>query len=159
VHFTSSDGASSLPADYTFVAGDNGVHVFNSGVALHTAGSQTVTATDAINSVTGTSSSIAVAKDQPAIALSISTLPSPLRRLRQFKASVSGSVGTPSGSVVFAIDGQPQPASMLSAGAASFTVPQLTIGKHTITAHYNGDTNFQSRDAAPMVYYSSPRPF
>ncbi|HTC92169.1 MAG TPA: FG-GAP-like repeat-containing protein, partial [Terriglobales bacterium] len=51
VHFTSSDGAAVLPGNYTFVAGDNGVHVFANGVTLKTAGSRTVTATD---TVTGT---------------------------------------------------------------------------------------------------------
>ena len=45
VHFTSSDGQAVLPANYTFTAADAGVHTFT-GVALKTAGSQTVTATD-----------------------------------------------------------------------------------------------------------------
>src|SRR5262249_52879014 len=46
--FTPSDGGagSSVPANYTFVAGDSGVHPFTNGVPLVTAGSQTVTATD-----------------------------------------------------------------------------------------------------------------
>ena len=44
VHFTSSDGQAVLPANYTFTAADAGVHTFT-GVALKTAGSQTVTAT------------------------------------------------------------------------------------------------------------------
>src|SRR5260370_39588848 len=35
-----------LPGNYTFVAGDNGIHTFTNGVTLKTAGSQTVTATD-----------------------------------------------------------------------------------------------------------------
>ena len=59
VHFTSSDGQAVLPVDYTFVAGDNGVHVFNN-VILGTLGSQTVTATDAAASLTGTSAGITV---------------------------------------------------------------------------------------------------
>src|SRR5262249_19303742 len=41
VHFTSSDpqatSGSGLPADYTFVAGDAGVHTFTNGVTLKTA--------------------------------------------------------------------------------------------------------------------------
>ena len=44
VSFTSSDGHASLPANYTFLPTDAGVHTFTSGVALQTAGSQTVTA-------------------------------------------------------------------------------------------------------------------
>jgi hypothetical protein len=48
VHFTSSDAAAVLPADYTFTAGDQGSHTFQA--TLETAGSQTITATDASNS-------------------------------------------------------------------------------------------------------------
>ena len=40
IHFTSSDGAATLPATYTFVPGDSGVHAFTNGVVLKTAGSQ-----------------------------------------------------------------------------------------------------------------------
>ena len=52
VHFSTSDTGSgvSLPADYTFVSGDDGVHVFTSGLTLVTPGSQTVTAADTLNS-------------------------------------------------------------------------------------------------------------
>jgi hypothetical protein len=49
LHFTSSDGAAVLPADYTFVAGDNGAHTFTNGVTINAAaGTQTVTATDTV---------------------------------------------------------------------------------------------------------------
>src|SRR5207237_10706950 len=56
VHFTKSDGGagSAVPANYTFVPGDNGIHTFTGGVTFVTAGSQTVTATDtATGSITG----------------------------------------------------------------------------------------------------------
>jgi hypothetical protein len=44
VHFTSSDPAAILPADYTFVSGDARVHVFS--VTIKTSGTQTLTVTD-----------------------------------------------------------------------------------------------------------------
>src|SRR6185437_7688653 len=45
-HFTSTDGGgATLPADYTFTAGDAGAHSFSA--TLVTAGPQTLTATDA----------------------------------------------------------------------------------------------------------------
>jgi len=54
VHFTSSS-AGTLPADYTFVAGDNGTHTFS--VTLTSLGLQTITATDTVTpSITGTTS-------------------------------------------------------------------------------------------------------
>jgi hypothetical protein len=60
-----------VPADYTFVAADNGAHTFTNGVTLVTASSQTVTATDTTNnSITG-SGSITV---NPALSIAPSTL-------------------------------------------------------------------------------------
>ncbi len=59
VHFTSSDSQASLPANYTFTAGNAGVKTFS--VTLKTAGNQTVTATDTVTAtITGTSSATAV---------------------------------------------------------------------------------------------------
>ena len=56
VHFTSSDPSSPvLPADYTFVTGDNGTHTFTNGVTLTTGPSQTITVNDTTDSTkTGT---------------------------------------------------------------------------------------------------------
>ena len=52
VHFTSSDGAATLPGNYTFQAADSGVHSFT--VTFNTAGAQALTMTDAANSsITG----------------------------------------------------------------------------------------------------------
>src|SRR5205085_7986336 len=51
-HFTSSDTQAVLPANYTFTAGDNGVHTFSA--TLKTAGSRSLTATDTITgTITG----------------------------------------------------------------------------------------------------------
>jgi len=48
VHFTSSDAQAALPANYTFTAGDAGVHSFS--VTLKTAGTDSLTATDTVTS-------------------------------------------------------------------------------------------------------------
>jgi len=65
VHFTSSDGAAVLPADYTFAAGDNGVHTFNG--TLKSVGSRSITATDTVTaSVTGSQTGIVVQVGAPA---------------------------------------------------------------------------------------------
>ena len=58
VSFTSSDGQAALPASYTFVAADNGMHAFSS--ILKTAGSQSLAATDAGSGINGTQSGITV---------------------------------------------------------------------------------------------------
>jgi photosystem II stability/assembly factor-like uncharacterized protein len=47
VHFSSTDGTASLPADYTFTAGDHGKHIFL--VTLHKTGTQTIWIRDTLN--------------------------------------------------------------------------------------------------------------
>jgi hypothetical protein len=58
VHFSSTDGNALLPADYTFTAGDHGVHSFSG--TLQTAGQQTISVTDTANSAATGSTSVLV---------------------------------------------------------------------------------------------------
>ena len=61
VHLTSSDPQAALPADYTFTAGDNGVHTFTN-VILKTAGTQTVNVMDTTMAyITGSASATVTA--------------------------------------------------------------------------------------------------
>jgi hypothetical protein len=54
VHFTSTDPAASLPANYTFLPGDTGIHAFR--VTFSAVGSRMVTATDTSSAITGSQS-------------------------------------------------------------------------------------------------------
>ncbi len=77
VHFSSSDGSATLPANYTFTSGsgdDNGVHVFTSSAKLVTSGNQTITATDTVtSSIKGSAvANVAGAASQLAISYSAS---------------------------------------------------------------------------------------
>jgi prepilin-type N-terminal cleavage/methylation domain-containing protein len=75
VHFTSTDGAAVLPADYTFTAGDNGTHTFNA--TLKTAGTKSITATDtATGTITGSQTGINVTAG-PAATLIVAGYPNP----------------------------------------------------------------------------------
>jgi hypothetical protein len=59
IHFSSSDTAASLPADYIFTPADSGSHTFTA--TLNTGGTQSLTATDTTtSSITGTQSGIVV---------------------------------------------------------------------------------------------------
>jgi predicted outer membrane repeat protein len=59
LHFSSSDGQASLPADYTFTSSDNGVHTFSA--TLKAAGTQSLTVKDtATSNLTATQSGITV---------------------------------------------------------------------------------------------------
>ena len=59
IHFSSSDTAASLPADYMFTPADSGSHTFTA--TFNTGGTQSLTATDTTtSSITGTQSGIVV---------------------------------------------------------------------------------------------------
>jgi hypothetical protein len=89
VHFTSTAGSASLPADYKFVAGDLGVHTFTN-VRLNTAGSWTVTATDTVLSgVAGTSGSVSVAAAGAAALTGVVTAKSGASNLRVWTFTVT----------------------------------------------------------------------
>ena len=82
VQFSTTDAqtksGNGLPASYTFVAGDNGVHAFVNGGTLKTAGLQSITATDAATAtIAGTQSGILVAADVAAT-LALVGYPSPV---------------------------------------------------------------------------------
>ena len=71
--------------------------------------------------------------------------PSQLGDAVTFTAAVAptSGTGTPTGNVVFTIDGVAQPAVALSAtGAAGLTLSSLSGGTHTVVAAYGGDTTF-----------------
>ena len=137
IHFTSSDHAAgvALPADYTFVAGDNGVHTFTNGATLVTTGNQTITATDTTTaSITGTSNNIAVSLP-PATHLSVSA-PSTVSTGSAFSVTVtaldaSSNIATGyTGTVHFT-------STDLAAGVAlpaDYTFTAGDAGRHTFTA-------------------------
>lgn len=56
-----------------------------------------------------------------------------------FTATVTGTSGTPTGTVVFTLDGAAQTPVMLSAGQAALSTASLAAGSHVITATYGGD--------------------
>jgi hypothetical protein len=78
IHFTSSDPAADLPADYTFTEADKGVHYFFYEVRLKTAGLQSVSATDVATSIAGSQTAISVGSGV-ATTFALSVSPDPYR--------------------------------------------------------------------------------
>lgn len=66
VQFTSTDGAATLPVNYTFTAGDAGVHTFPSGFTLRTPGSHVVTVQDVASATITGSRGVTVGPATPA---------------------------------------------------------------------------------------------
>ncbi|MCW3060670.1 MAG: hypothetical protein JWQ02_2491, partial [Capsulimonas sp.] len=136
-HFTSTDGAATLPADATLT---NGVGTFS--VTLTTAGSQTVTATDTVtSSITGTSGAIVVGAD--AADHFVVSAPSSATAGSSFNVTVTAKdtygntdtsyAGTAhftssDGAAVLPAD------STLTNGVGTFSVTLKTAGSQTVTA-------------------------
>jgi autotransporter-associated beta strand protein len=65
---------------------------------------------------------------------------------------VSPGSGTPTGTVSFVIDGTTQsPAAGLVGGQATFVTSSLNMGSHTVSATYNGDTNFTPSTSSTLT--------
>ncbi len=59
--------------------------------------------------------------------------------------------GTLSGSVGFYDNGTQSASSGLSSGMATVNTAALSKGKHTLTAHYSGNTNFNPHTSNPIT--------
>ncbi|MGH7267945.1 MAG: Ig-like domain repeat protein [Candidatus Rokuibacteriota bacterium] len=60
--------------------------------------------------------------------------------------------GTPTGTVMFTVDGTPQAPVALAGGQVSLALGTgLALGAHTIEAQYGGDANFTASTAAPLT--------
>ncbi len=111
------------PGTYTFTAG-------YAGDASH----------DAATSVT---SSATVAPPATTTVVTSSLAPSKFGDPVTFSATVTGSGGTPTGTVQFTVDGVAVGGPVaLSSGKASFTSSGLAVGAHTIAASYGGSASF-----------------
>jgi uncharacterized repeat protein (TIGR03803 family) len=132
VHFTSGDPRVSLPANYTFIAADNGAHTFSA--TLKTAGTQSLTATDTVTgSITGSQTGIQVT---PAAVskLAVAAFPSPV------------AAGTPGSFTVTAEDAYGNTVTMYR-GTVHFTSgdPRVSLpANYTFIAADNGAHTFSA---------------
>lgn len=89
-----------------------------------------------------------------ATALKSSSNPSDYGQAVTFTASVtpvSPGVGTPTGTVIFIVDGTASALSTLLNGEATYSPEMLTIGEHTMSVQYSGDSNFMSSSSQPLI--------
>jgi hypothetical protein len=141
IHFTSSDSAATLPADYTFTTSDRGCHKFQ--VTFNTAGPQTVTVTDT-NSITG---EVALTVYEPGVVtrfglqslgIALAAFPAPVRivALDALNNVVTGYTGTVhfSSSDSSAILPADYTFTADDAGSHVFSVTFNATGNQTLTA-------------------------
>jgi sugar lactone lactonase YvrE len=116
------------------------------------AGSYAVVATVNDSNYTGSASgTLTIAKAAPAVALSVSANPVLTQGSVTLTATVSASSTTPTGSVIF-MDGTAALGSVaLSSGVATLQTTFQTVGTHSITAVYSGDTNNSSATSSALT--------
>ncbi len=143
VHFSSTDTGSGvvLPADYTFVPADGGVHVFTASSILVTAGIQIITATDTVVS-TDTASDVVVVSPAAASQLVVFT-PSTIPTGTPFQFTVAatdqfGNTATSYGGTLHFASSDLQavlPAdATLTNGTGTFSATLMTLGNQTLAA-------------------------
>ena len=129
VHFAAT-GSNSVPANYTFVAGDNGVHTFTNGVTLNTSGTQTITVNDTVQTSKTGSANVNVSPagldnflvNAPGSATAGSPFSVTVTARDQFNNTITGYVGT----VHFAATGS-------NSVPANYTFVAGDNGVHTFT--------------------------
>ena len=85
------------------------------------------------------------------VTLTASANPAQVGQMVTFTATVTGSAGTPTGTVTFIIDGMAVANVPLLNGQASFQTSSLTVGQHTIEAIYSGDVNNLPATSLPIT--------
>ncbi len=130
IHFSSTDAQAILPADYTFTAADAGKHTFTA--TLKTAGPQSLTARDTVNTAFTTTQSLTV---NPGAAASIVVAGFPATTAgvaHSFTVTVKDAFGNVAtnytGTVAFSSSDP------LAALPASYTFTAADAGIHTFTA-------------------------
>jgi hypothetical protein len=147
----------------TFKDGDNLLGVValsNSTAAITTAalslGTHIVSAlySGDANFVGGNVSSLAVVVNQAGTSVAVvsSGNPSAYNQPVTFTATVTSQYGgTASGTITFSDGGSPLATAALSANQAGLSLSVLSIGTHSITASYSGDTNFTRSISSPNI--------
>jgi len=118
------------------------------------AGNHTVTAT--FNSgnpnfanATATSTTLTVQKNSVSALLSVLNASPTYNVTNSATVTLSSSAGTPTGSVQFSVDGVTSGSPItVSSGAATYSLPVLAAGSHTIAASYSGDNTFVAASVA-----------
>jgi autotransporter-associated beta strand protein len=105
--------------------------------------------------LSSTSEPVTVTVNQATASVSVhsSLLPAPPGAAVTFTATVSPvapATLTPTGTVVFRVDGVAQPAVPLSNGRGAFSTSFQTEGNHVITATYSGDNSYAGSTSGPL---------
>jgi hypothetical protein len=126
-----------------------------SGVSL-ALGQHTITAnftpaaSDLAHGASTTTFAVTVTSPVPTVGTPSVSGPLVYGQSRTFSVTVTGSIGTPTGSVTFLDGTAPVGVVTLVSGAASLASSTLTAGSHSITVQYGGDSSYVSGTSAAL---------
>jgi hypothetical protein len=112
-------------------------------VPSSTSGTHPVSATDGTRTATSTFT-VTTPTLSSSTTISSATNPSVTGQPVTFSAAVTGSGGTPTGTVTFYDGSTVIGTGTLSGGTATLTVSSLSVGNHSITASYGGNSQYNS---------------
>jgi hypothetical protein len=123
-----------------------------SSTAPTAAGNYTVVGTIGDANYTGTATgTLAIGQTTSAVSVASSANTAVVTNAIIYTATVSSTVGTPTGTVNF-LDGTTLLGrGSLSSGVATLATSSLAVGSHSITAVYSGDTNFVASASGPLT--------
>lgn len=111
-----------------------------------------VTAVKATNTaIDGAILALSAAPTTTSTALGSSLNPATAGQAVVFTATVTASSGTPTGTVQFLDGATVLGTPAMTSGVATGSISSLTVGTHSITAVYSGDSTFSSSSSAPLI--------
>lgn len=148
LHFTSNDPDAVLPPNQTLLDADDGVFTFTN-VALQTSGLRSVVVRDQSNPSVAGSANVTVSTAETSTFVTSSPNPSAPAETVTLSANVtSNTVADITGIITFRDGETTLGTAPLNNNTASLAIATLTIGTHSITAFYGGDTTFAASTSA-----------
>ncbi|MGB6742615.1 MAG: Ig-like domain repeat protein, partial [Terracidiphilus sp.] len=149
----SATATSGLPVVFTLISG--AATLSGNSLTINGAGTVIIAANQSGNSnyaaAPQVTESIPVNKALSAAAIASSVNPVLVQNGVTFTATVTSSVGTPTGTVTFLDGATPLGMGTLSGGVATFATSSLAAGSHSITAAYGGDANFLGATSSALT--------
>jgi hypothetical protein len=153
IMLSATGGASGNPITFSVLSGPGSIT--GSALIINGAGPVVVAANQAGNgayaAATQVTQSIVVNPASAAIAVASSASTVLAQNAVTLTATVSSSAGIPTGTVSFLDGTTPLGTGTLSGGVATLTTTSLAVGTHSITAVYNGATNFVAATSAALT--------
>jgi hypothetical protein len=152
ITLSATGGASGDPVTFSVVSGP--ASLTGNVLTISGAGKVSLMASQAGNidyAAASVALTIAVAKGTPQVSVSSSVNPVLVQNAVTLTATVSSAAGAPGGQVNFLSGSTPLGSGTISGGAATLVTSALATGSDSITAIYQGDTNFTTAASSVLT--------